>query len=206
MAKLEFRRAFSIIVAACAATTLLASAVLAKTAAELEKEKAMANPYPNDLGPLKLGDDVLKSYPSNIQQGYRLMLQRCTVCHTSARPLNSNFVELEGKTPADKEANVATLKKTHPEYFKSPADPDVWKIDAHIWSRYVHRMMSKPGCNVGSAGKQIWEFLVYDGVHRKLGANASSWKAQREKLLKQFQAQFPQRFKDLVSQGELKPI
>ena len=36
------------------------------------------------------------------------------------------------------------------------------------WSRYVHRMMSKPGSGIdGSNGKKIYEFLVYDSSVRK---------------------------------------
>jgi len=36
------------------------------------------------------------------------------------------------------------------------------------WSRYVHRMMSKPGSGIdGSSGKKIYEFLVYDSSVRK---------------------------------------
>ncbi len=36
------------------------------------------------------------------------------------------------------------------------------------WSRYVKRMMHKPGSGIGSAeGKKIYEFLVYDSSVRK---------------------------------------
>jgi hypothetical protein len=36
------------------------------------------------------------------------------------------------------------------------------------WSRYVKRMMHKPGSGIGTAeGKQIYEFLVYDSSIRK---------------------------------------
>lgn len=173
------------------------------TPAELEKRNALANPYPNDLGPLKI-DDVVAKYPDNIRDGYKILLVKCAQCHTSARPLNSQFVEPEGKTPPAKEAAVAKLRKDHPEYFTASARPAIWNIDAHIWSRYVHRMMSKPGCNISSVdGKKIWEFLVYDGVHRKIGANAAAWKAHREKLLSEFKAKYPKRYQELVSQGEL---
>ena len=65
-----------------------------KTAAELEKEKALADPYPNDLGPDKL--DV-SAYPKEIQKGYETMVNRGGKCHSPARPLNSRFVETAGK-------------------------------------------------------------------------------------------------------------
>lgn len=36
------------------------------------------------------------------------------------------------------------------------------------WSRYIHRMMSKPGSGIGAAeGKEIYDFLVYDSSVRK---------------------------------------
>jgi hypothetical protein len=36
------------------------------------------------------------------------------------------------------------------------------------WSRYIHRMMNKPGSGIGPGdGKKIYEFLVYDSNIRK---------------------------------------
>jgi hypothetical protein len=36
------------------------------------------------------------------------------------------------------------------------------------WSRYIHRMMNKPGSGIGaSEGKKIYDFLVYDSSVRK---------------------------------------
>ena len=36
------------------------------------------------------------------------------------------------------------------------------------WSRYIHRMMSKPGSGIGGGdGKKIYDFLVYDSSVRK---------------------------------------
>jgi hypothetical protein len=36
------------------------------------------------------------------------------------------------------------------------------------WSRYIHRMMSKPGSGIGAGeGKEIYDFLVYDSSVRK---------------------------------------
>ncbi len=172
-----------------------------KSAAELEKEKAMANPYPNDLGPETLDEETLKSYPKNAQEGYKAMMgtakeKRCQACHSGARPLNSRFVELSGK-----DAAVAALKKSNPELFKDPA---IWQIEGAVWNRYVKRMMAKPGCNIaGPEGKKIWEFLVYDGEHRKIGANADKWKAHRTKLIEEFKGKFPERYKELAAAKDL---
>ncbi len=56
-----------------------------------EKEKALANPYPNDLGPERLTDAELAAYSPELRKGYDLLIQRCAQCHTSARPLHSRF-------------------------------------------------------------------------------------------------------------------
>ena len=50
-----------------------------------EKEKALANPYPNDLGPDRLPDSVLAGYDSERRKGYALLLVKCAKCHTSSR-------------------------------------------------------------------------------------------------------------------------
>lgn len=185
-----------------------------KSAAELEKEKANANPYPNDFGPEKLDEETLKSYPAAIKEGYSLMLTRCAQCHTSARPLNSRFIEPMagyGATPAARdakeEAAIKSLKAANPEYFKDLA---VWQIEAGIWNRYVKRMMHKPGCGVAGGGKmtnpeakKIYEFLLYDGERRKLGANAAKWKAFRTKLVEELKAKNPARHKELHEAKDL---
>lgn len=62
----------------------------AKTAAELEKEKAQKNPYANDLGPDTI--DASK-YPKDIQEGYAILRVKCAKCHTPSRPLNSQFTD-----------------------------------------------------------------------------------------------------------------
>jgi mono/diheme cytochrome c family protein len=72
---------------------LQVSAVRLQAAEMSEKEKALASPYPNDFGPGELPADVLKSYPANVQEGYKLLLAKCAQCHQANRPLNSRFVE-----------------------------------------------------------------------------------------------------------------
>jgi len=177
-----------------------------KSAADLEKEKALANPYPNDLGPGTLDADVLKTYPADAQAGYKLLIgsdkkKNCQTCHTAARPLNSRFVEPEGKDTAEKEAKVAALKKEHPEYFQNGS---VWQIEPEIWRRYVKRMMAKPGCGISNEdGKKIWQFLVYDGSHRKIGAGAEKWKAHREKLVAELKAKNAKRYEELAKDKDL---
>lgn len=188
---------------------LSASAMAApKSAAELEKEKAMANPYPNDFGPDHLDAAQLKDYPPQIKAGYKLLLVRCAQCHSPARPLNSRFVEPHvgwDLPPAQRgpkeDAEIASLKKSHPEYFKDNA---VWQIEDGVWARYVKRMMAKPGCKITPAeGKQIYQFLVYDGQNRKLGANAEKWKAHRMKLVEELKAKKPGRYEELKKDNDL---
>ncbi len=217
------------LMASFSATSVLAQA---KSAAELQREQALANPYPNDLGPDHLDAATLKSYPSSMTAGvaaakallakndhtgampadaggYALMLVRCSTCHSAARPLNSRFVEVAGTgkpgTPAYIASAAAAMKKLkaeHPDMF-GPKASGIWQIEDHIWSRYVHRMMNKPGCPVNAVeGKKIWEFLVYDGMHRKV-QDAAAWKARREDLIKKFKAQYPKRYAELKASSDL---
>jgi hypothetical protein len=82
-----------------------------------------------DKGPSTV--DV-SAYPKGIQANYQVLRQKCTLCHTMSRPLNSDF----------------TL-------------PDEW-------SRYVKRMMHKPGSMISPTdAKKIYAFLVYDASVRK---------------------------------------
>lgn len=179
-----------------------------KSAAELQREIALSNPYPNDLGPATLSKSVLDGYPKDIQEGYHLMLgdaahPRCQTCHTAARPLNSRFVEPEGKDMDEREANVEKLKQEQPGLFGPKAD-GIWEVSADQWQRYVRRMLSKPGCDISVPdAKKIWAFLVYDGMHRKVGAHAAAWKAHREKLIARFKAKYPKRYEMLKEQDDL---
>jgi len=189
-----------------AAALLGASYAAPVRAAEMtEKEKAMTNPYPNDFGPESLPDAVLKSYPANVQAGYKKLTSPkagCAQCHSAARPLNSRFVEPEGGIDeAKQEAALNKMKKEQPELFK---DGTVWQIETKVWSRYVKRMMSKPGCNLQKAdGKSIYEFLAYDSIKRKTGANAASWAAHRKGLVDQLKAKNPKRYEELKEAKDL---
>ena len=155
------------------------------SSAEAEKEKALKNPYPNDLGPDKI--DVSKYNPEQ-QEGYKLMLDKCAKCHTPSRPLNSQFVDL-------KVEDIAAMKKSNPEMFK---DKLVWQIETGIWQRYVKRMMAKPGCNIADAeGKKIFKFLLEDSKRRKTGTAAATWSTHRKKLLADFKTKYPDHYKKL---------
>lgn len=171
------------------------------SSAESEKAKAMKSLYPNDFGPDKI-DGEIKDYPANIKEGYRLTLTKCGQCHTAARPLNSRFVELEGGLDeALQKKNMEKLKAASPQLFK---DQSVWQVDVRIWSRYVNRMMAKPGCKIEKVeGKKIYEFLVYDSLKRKTGANAKKWEAHRKSLIRQLKDKQPARYKELAEQKDL---
>jgi cytochrome c5 len=85
-----------------------------------------------DKGPSTV--DVSK-YPKGIQENYRVFRQKCSLCHTLSRPVNSDFVL-----------------------------PDEW-------SRYVKRMMHKPGSMINATdAKKIYAYLVYDVSVRKQAA------------------------------------
>lgn len=66
------------------------------------------------------------------------------------------------------------------------------------WSRYIHRMMNKPGSGIGAGdGKKIYEFLVYDSSTRKkamldqkLSALSAAEKAAAEAKIKEVQDKY----------------
>ncbi|MBI4376563.1 MAG: hypothetical protein HY549_08950 [Elusimicrobia bacterium] len=150
-----------------------------------ESSTAVSDLYPNDMGPAEV--DV-SGYPKPIREGYKLMAFKCAACHTAARPINSQFLELSAE-------EEAAFKKENPDIHK---DTRLVHIEDKIWNRYVKRMMAKPGCPVkGDDGKKIWEFLVYDSKARKTGANAKSWAAHRRKLLHEFAEHHPEAYKKL---------
>lgn len=162
---------------------------LSDDAAKAEREKALANPYPNDFGPAKL-DDV-SSYTPERREGYRLMLDKCARCHTPARPLNSQFLDL-------KPDELAALKARQPEIFR---DKKVWQPETGVWQRYIKRMMAKPGCDIPDAqGRKIFRFLVEYSRREKTGPNAAKWAAHRRKLLAEFKQKYPARYKELFQE------
>ena len=157
-------------------------------AAQAEKEKALKNPYPNDFGPGGL--DVSKYEPA-LQEGYKLVQEKCSRCHSASRVLNSQFLELSKE-------ETAALKAKSPELFR---EKFVWQIEPGIWQRYVRRMMAKPGCSIsGEEGKKIWRFVAEDSKKRKTGASAKSWGVQRKKLLADFKASHPEKYKELFGE------
>ena len=156
------------------------------SAAKAEKEKALQNPYPNDWGPAKLAD--VSSYTPEQQEGYKLMLDKCARCHTPARPLNSQFLDL-------KPEELAALKAKQPEIFQ---DKKVWMPEPGVWQRYIKRMMAKPGCSIPDAeGKKIFRFLVEYSRREKTGPNAAKWADRRRKTLAEFKQKYPARYKEL---------
>lgn len=168
-----------------AAWTLVSAraARAADAAAGVEVSTMSIGLFPNDFGP----DEIdVSEYPKEHRAAYRVFKFKCAACHTIARPMNSQFLELSAE-------EAEKLKKEDPELL---ADDRVVKIEDSIWKRYVKRMMSKPGCPVKKEdGKQIWEFLVYDSKVRKTGANAAAWRKHRKHLLHEFAEKYPDTFK-----------
>ena len=134
--------------------------------------------YPNDTGPAEI--DV-SGYPKEMRAAYKVFAFKCAACHTIARPINSQFLELTNE-------EIKKAKVDDPSLFK---DDKIVKPETGIWNRYVKRMLSKPGCPVGKDGKQIWEFLVFDSRQRKMGANAKAWREHRAHLLHEFKEKYP---------------
>jgi hypothetical protein len=72
------------------------------------------------------------------------------------------------KYPAAIQENYAvfTQKCSQCHKLSRPINSDYALPDE--WSRYIHRMMNKPGSGIGGGdGKKIYEFLVYDSSVRK---------------------------------------
>jgi hypothetical protein len=162
---------------------------------DAEKQKALTNPYANDLGPATLPADLLATYPPEHQKAYKDVLQvKCAKCHTPSRPLNSQFLEPMGDKVA-KTATLAAWQKSNPDLFKGGS---LWKPEVDIWQRYVKRMMSKPGCDISEAeGKAVYGFLRYDSNQRKMGKKKEAWKTHRTKLLTDFKQKHPEKYKEL---------
>ena len=103
------------------------------------------------------------AYPSGLKDNYQVFRQKCSACHTLARPINCAFVL-----------------------------PDEW-------SRYIKRMMHKPGSNISPGqAKKIYEFLAYDSSIRKkaqfddkLSKADDAVKADTDARLKEILAAYP---------------
>ncbi len=141
-------------------------------AADKMEEAFRNSVFPNDFGPTTIN---VSHYPKKMQAYYKLFLSKCSKCHSVARPINAQFLELTPK-------GEIFAKKEDPEIFK---DTDVWKVSPVIWDKYVHKMMAKHGAVITKKeGHEIYEFLVYDSKMRKTGVNTKKWEKQRERLLK----------------------
>lgn len=142
-------------------------------------------PFPNDYGP---GTVDISKYPPDLQAKYRLFARRCSQCHTIARPINSQYLEL---SPEEQ----AAARAKEPDLFKND---QVWHVEEHVWSRFVKRMMAKPGANIqNEEAKKIWQFLVEDSQARKMGDNREMWRLHRQKLLDDFKKSFAKRYDEL---------
>jgi hypothetical protein len=72
------------------------------------------------------------------------------------------------KYPAGIQENYAVFSQKCSQCHKlsRPINSDYALPDE--WSRYIHRMMNKPGSGIGAGdGKKIYDFLVYDSSTRK---------------------------------------
>jgi hypothetical protein len=143
--------------------------------------------FPNDDGPAQV--DVT-AYPQEIQADYRIFARRCSQCHTLARAINSQNLQL---SPDEQKA----AKLAEPDIFK---DEKIWRISEVTWTGYVGKMFGKPGSIIRTRPAeldQIIEFLVYDSKARKTGAQRAAWRAQRQKLLDDFRETHPARYRQL---------
>lgn len=147
--------------------------------------------FPADLGPATI--DV-SSYPAEMQNIYRTnFLKNCAVCHSPARAIHSEFLELPT-------AEAAALRAASPTLFD---DPRVLLPGSDLWKRYIKRMKMRPPCcgvcpvMSETEARDIWRFLVFDGRIRKTGPRAGDWVRNRRALLEDFRKRFPERYRDL---------
>ena len=97
--------------------------------------------------------------------------------------------------PAGMKAKYEVFKKCGQCHsIARPINSQLYKTDE--WKRYVKRMMAKPGCEIGKAGKDIFEFLAFDSKERK-EKHKAEFKAHRLKLLVDFKAKYADRWKTL---------
>jgi hypothetical protein len=147
--------------------------------------------FPNDFGPTRL--DV-SQYPARIQKDYRVFVQRCSQCHTLARAINSQYLQLTAK-------EQQTAKVEEPELYQ---DDKIWHVNDSVWSGYIQNMHVKPGASLRHYPAdidQLTEFLVYDSKARKTGANRESWRAVRQKLLDSFKKSEPKRYEEIFGKS-----
>lgn len=143
--------------AACVAAVVVAARAADEEVQALSKEQLAQF----DKGPTSI--DV-SAYPAGLKENYQVFHQKCSACHTLARPINCVFVL-----------------------------PDEW-------SRYIKRMMHKPGSNISpTQAKRIYEFLAYDSSVRKkaqfddkLSKADDATKADTAARLKDILAAYPQ--------------
>lgn len=177
--------------------SILAVAMASGVLWAAEQKLDSGPPLANDLGPKEV--DV-SGYPAEMQEGYKLLLEKCSKCHAVHRPLNAQYVQPEGDADAQKAA-IAKLREANPELFQ---DKNVWQIEPDVWKRFVKRMMDKPGSGFGAPdkrtaeekamGKRIYEFLVFDSQERKL-KNPKAWETARKKMLAAFKQKQPEEYK-----------
>ncbi len=149
--------------------------------------KEQLAPYANDFGEAEVDE---RRVPDSVKKGYQLLKSRCAQCHTPARPLNAQYIEVDA-------AFRDQLLHKHPELF---TDPNLLWPDVDLWRRLVKRMAAKPGSNIASDdAKEIYTFLVWLYKDRigPQGEHAEAWRDHRRKLLEDFKKKYPERYKEL---------
>src|ERR1017187_5330410 len=138
-----------------------------------------------------------------------LALAAATVCRVSAQDLDpetkarverfekgSATIDVS-KYPQGIQDNyeVFTQKCSQCHKLSRPINSDYALPDE--WSRYIKRMMNKPGSGISNAeGKKIYEFLTYDSSVRKKAmvdeklAKAPSEKAEAEAKIKEVHSKY----------------
>lgn len=150
-------------------------------------------PYANDVGVTSV--DVSK-YPADVQEGYRLMMGKCSKCHVGHRSLNSEKVQLNGSEAEQKEQIAKGVVSKLPEGDNAL----IWSVEPNVVKKMVMRMMNKDGSGISKdEAAKIYKFLVHDGQQRKLG-KPEEWVKARRAMLEKFKAENPKAYEEIYAQ------
>ncbi|MEE9488339.1 MAG: hypothetical protein V3W00_06475 [Candidatus Brocadiales bacterium] len=112
-----------------------------------EREKSSAKkPMPWDLGP---GDVDVSGYPPEMQSNYEVFAEKCSGCHTLARPLNAPYA-----TPEEWNTYVNKMMRKPGSGIDKAKAKQIFKFlvydskkrklaDPDAWERHIEKLISE---------------------------------------------------------------
>ncbi|MBI3088270.1 MAG: hypothetical protein HYY91_05240 [Candidatus Omnitrophica bacterium] len=115
-----------------------------------------------------------------------------------ANDLGPDEIDVSGYPPQMQRSYALFARRCSRCHTLARAVNSQWASPA-FWEHYVRVMWHKPGSQInGSEARQLWEFLVHDSQVRKLDRR-EEFEAFRERLLEEFQQQYPDRYQELYA-------